>query len=137
MADNKGNIVGEKLKDFFAQKGIMQEDIAKELGVSQAYVSSMLNGKPFGKNAAKKWGELYGIQSSWLLTGEGDMLKEVNDSNETRTISNDDVVVSREAWDMIKDQITTIQSQQSTIQSQQRLIEQLHKKTNGDTAEAV
>lgn len=50
--------------------------IAETMGVSKAYVNAILNGKKeFGKGQAKKWGDLYGLSPSWLLTGEGDMLK--------------------------------------------------------------
>jgi phage repressor protein C with HTH and peptisase S24 domain len=75
MPDNVSIDIGKKLKTFFRDKGITQTQAAEALGVSQAYVGSMLNGKPFGKKTALIWQEKFGIQSSWLLTGEGSMLK--------------------------------------------------------------
>lgn len=79
MVDNESDRISAELKVFFSKRNITQEDIARDLGVSQAYVSAMLNGKPFGKNTAKKWGELYKIQPSWLLTGKGDMLEDTEE----------------------------------------------------------
>lgn len=84
MTDNQINTIGEKLKKHFNDIGITQEEAAKRLNVSQANISALLNKKPFGKKLAQKWGEEFGIQPSWLLTGEGGMLKEQND-----TISSD------------------------------------------------
>ena len=65
----------KELIAFFKERGIRQEDIAEQLGVSQAYVSSILTGKAkFGKKQANRFSELYGLSASWLLTGEGEML---------------------------------------------------------------
>lgn len=64
------------LAEYFKSKGVTQSAIAEKLGVSKAYVNSLMNGKKaFGKAQAAKWGDLYGLSPSWLLTGEGDMLK--------------------------------------------------------------
>jgi phage repressor protein C with HTH and peptisase S24 domain len=68
--------ISEELSLFFKERCITQEEIAQQLGVTQQYVSSLLSGKAaFGKKQAKRFAELYGIQQSWLLTGEGEMLK--------------------------------------------------------------
>ena len=64
------------LAEYFKSKGVTQSAIAENLGVSKAYVNSLMTGKKaFGKAQAAKWGDLYGISPSWLLTGEGEMLK--------------------------------------------------------------
>lgn len=69
-----------ELRQYFENQGITQKQIAEDLGVDKAYVNKLLNGdKPFGKKTAAKWSDLYGLSTSWLLTGEGDMLlPEVN-----------------------------------------------------------
>ena len=70
-----GNI-GEVLSGYFKSQGITQEAIASTLGVSQQYVSKLLSGKTaFGKKQANRFHELWGIQPSWLLTGEGPMFE--------------------------------------------------------------
>lgn len=70
---------GEKLSalgKFLRDTGHTQSSIAAQLGVSQPYVNALLTGrKAFGKSQAKKWGDLYGLSPSWLLTGEGDMIR--------------------------------------------------------------
>lgn len=66
--------IGEKLSAFFKEKGITQEEIAAQLGVSQSYVNALLNDKKaFGKKQAQKWNELFGLSVNWLLTGEGNI----------------------------------------------------------------
>ena len=68
--------IGEKLKDFFKEKNITQVQVANMTGVDQPYVAALLNNKKkFGKKAAQKWGDIFGISPSWLLTGEGEMMK--------------------------------------------------------------
>lgn len=87
MIDNKQLTIGSKLKEYFEQISLSQTDIANRLGVSQPAVSALFNGKPFGKNLAKKWGEEFGLKPNWLLTGEGEMLK-----GEPSTSTQDDSV---------------------------------------------
>ena len=77
MIDNQ--MISERLKLYFSDQGIQQKDIAARLGVSQAAVSALLNGKPFGKKVAEKWGDEFGIKPNWLITGEGEMLKNATD----------------------------------------------------------
>lgn len=74
----------EQLRLFFKERGMKQEQIASMLGVSQAYVNSLLNGnKPFGKKQAKKFEEVFGISEVWLLTGKGEMvINEVHQNNQ-------------------------------------------------------
>jgi transcriptional regulator with XRE-family HTH domain len=72
MNDKK---IGDELKKFFKEKGMTQQYIADKLCVSQATIGALLNGKPFGKKTARTWSNTFGIQLSWLLTGEGEMLR--------------------------------------------------------------
>lgn len=72
MNEKKLLDLGKYLRDT----GHTQASIAAQLGVSQPYVNALLTGrKAFGKSQAKKWGDLYNLSPSWLLTGEGEMLK--------------------------------------------------------------
>lgn len=74
-----------------------QMKIAERLGTSQAYVNAMLCGrKEFGRVAAKKWQEAFGISASWLMTGEGEMLvgcKEPSVGGSHNTVTGDHNVV--------------------------------------------
>ena len=66
-------IIGNKIKEYFAEIGMSQIEAAKKLDVQQAAVSNQLNGRPFGKNSAAKWNKAFGFRVNWLLTGEGPM----------------------------------------------------------------
>ena len=73
MDEEKLSALGKYLRET----GHTQSSIAAQLGVSQPYVNALLTGrKAFGKSQAKKWGDLYGLSPSWLLTGEGAMVKD-------------------------------------------------------------
>jgi len=72
--ENQQERISKKLSDFFKKRGISQQTIAKEFGVSQPAISALLNGKkPFGKKLAKKWGEKFGLRPEFLLTGIGEL----------------------------------------------------------------
>lgn len=65
--------IGNTIKEYFAEIGLSQTDVASRLGVQQAAVSNQLNGRAFGKNSAAKWNKAFGFRVNWLLTGEGSM----------------------------------------------------------------
>lgn len=66
--------VGEKLKEFFKEKGLTQMKVAEITGTQQSYIAALLNGsKQFGKKQAQKWGDIFGLSPNWLLTGVGEM----------------------------------------------------------------
>lgn len=65
--------IGKKIKEYFSEAGISQMEVAKILEVQPAAVSNQLNGRPFGKNSAAKWSNVFGFRTGWLLTGEGPM----------------------------------------------------------------
>lgn len=75
MENNINIQIGEQIRAYFENKSLQQQDIADRIGISQSAVSAYYRGKPFGKNAAKKWSDAFGFRVNWLLTGEGDMLK--------------------------------------------------------------
>nr|WP_314698888.1 helix-turn-helix domain-containing protein [uncultured Prevotella sp.] len=83
--------IGNKLKEYFDNKGITQSEIAEKLGVSKAYVNALFTGKrAFGKKQAEAWVNLFGLSASWLLTGEGEMLTGVQ-TEQTIQSSTDDI----------------------------------------------
>lgn len=95
--------IHEALQEYFKNQGIQQVSIAETLGVTKAYVNSLLSGRQrFGKKQAEIWSKNFGLSKSWLLTGEGEMLKDVHsfESNakligQVRSVSNDETVAVR------------------------------------------
>lgn len=74
--DNQNSYINLYLKEAFSKLGKDQSDIMNDLGVSQPYVSALMNGKkPVGKVMAEKLVLLYGFDKAGILTGEGPMLK--------------------------------------------------------------
>lgn len=66
-------MIGSRIKEYFSEIGMSQQEAASVLGVQQAAVSNQLNGRPFGKNSAAKWNKAFGFRKIWLMTGEGPM----------------------------------------------------------------
>ena len=80
--------IGKTLREYFDAQGITQQSIANTMGVSKAYVNRLFTGKAkFGKEAAEKWSNQFGLQKSWLLTGEGPMLLPASDSDKPSSSS--------------------------------------------------
>lgn len=76
----------KSLKSHLKQLGYKQDELSKMLDVSQPYISALVSGKkPFGKETAEKWQQMFGFSAGWLLTGEGSML--VNNSINTSKTS--------------------------------------------------
>lgn len=74
--------IGKTLKEYFDRQGVTQQSIANTMGVSKAYVNRLFTGKAkFGKETAEKWSNQFGLQKSWLLTGEGPMLTSSSDTS--------------------------------------------------------
>ncbi len=67
--------IGKKIKEYFSEAGMSQQEAAERLGVQQAAVSNQLNGRSFGKNSAARWNAAFGFRVNWLLTGEGAMFE--------------------------------------------------------------
>jgi len=78
----------DNLRLFMSQKKWAPADLARELDVSDSYISALLNGKkPFGERTARKMEARLGMHSKWLdeprligdentIDGEG-LVKEV------------------------------------------------------------
>lgn len=74
--------IGKSLRQYFDNQGITQQSIANTMNVSKAYVNRLFTGKAkFGKETAEKWSNQFGLQKSWLLTGEGPMLAPTTDDS--------------------------------------------------------
>ena len=66
-----------ELRRYLTNLGLTQDIIAKRFGVTKQAINSLLTGrKPFGKQNAIKWANEFGLNAGWLLTGEGEMVKQ-------------------------------------------------------------
>ena len=79
--------VAEELGKYFIDRGLSQKDVAEAMNVSTSFINAILNNrKAIGKKVADKLSNLYGLSASWLLTGEGEMFKNV--TNITHNVVN-------------------------------------------------
>lgn len=111
--------IGRTLKEYFDKQGVTQQSIANTMGVSKAYVNRLFTGKAkFGKEAAEKWGNQYGLRKSWLLTGEGPMLTSspddviTNGSHSSQAVGAGATAVNGEG---VKECLEIIRQQQESI----------------------
>lgn len=124
--------IGKSLRQYFDNQGITQQSIANTMNVSKAYVNRLFTGKAkFGKETAEKWSNQFGLQKSWLLTGEGPMLVSsseppassvVNGSHGSQAVGNGARAVNGEG---VKECLEIIKQQQDTIRRQAEAITKL------------
>lgn len=83
-----------KLKFFFKKRGIKQNDLAKQLGVSHPVVSNVVNGRDrLGTQSAVKWGEILGIDPLWLMT-QGEQGTAPDETSPPPPTAPDDAILS-------------------------------------------
>lgn len=65
---------GLRLKEFLKLNKIPQTKVAEDLGVTPQYINAMCTQRQsVGKKIASSLQDLYGVNTGWLLTGEGEM----------------------------------------------------------------
>ena len=129
--------VKQRLIEFLKYKKLSQAKFEKRINAGNGFVNNIQ--RSIGAEKLQSIiTEFPDINTEWLLYGRGNMIK--TEVEQEVGAVNDDVAVSREAWEMIKLQIQTINNQQQTIQSQQQTIDYLTKKgvtaDNAKTANA-
>lgn len=107
----------KRIKEIQSSKLMNQKKFAELIHVNQPDLSSYLSGKkPFGMTLINRISLELSINKEWLLTGKGEMLLSNNPKiyNENKS---DNITLSREVFDLIKNQSETILSQQKTIET--------------------
>lgn len=62
------------IKEYFRDNGFSIQYVADTLGVNRTLISQYINGKPFGKEMAKRWQHYFGISKLWLIADEEDII---------------------------------------------------------------
>lgn len=73
---------GLRFRKVIKELKLNQKEVATELGTSQAAISEIIRGKrPFTTGQIAKLVIRFGVSEQWLLTGEGEMLKDLQSRN--------------------------------------------------------
>lgn len=116
MNFNQEDVI-KRIKEIQSSKLMNQKEFAKLIHVNQPDLSSYLSGKkPFGMTLINRISLELSINKEWLLTGEGEMLLS-NTPKIYNEDKSDNITLSREIFDLIKNQAETILSQQKTIEN--------------------
>lgn len=115
--------VKERLLKYIEYKNLNKNKFEKICGLGVGYVSNI--SKSLGESGHEKISNKFPeLNMIWLLYGEGEMLKQQEKekiiSEFSPVVRNDDqVVMSREVFDLIVSQQNTLRSQQATIEAMQ------------------
>jgi len=73
MEANKERVLLD-IRKFMVQEGLTQNELADKLGISRSTMSNILAGRyTLSMKVAKKLSDLYGFNLEYLLTGEGEL----------------------------------------------------------------
>lgn len=131
--------IPEKLKIIRDKFNVTQAEFAEKIGMKQSQYSLVENGKQdIQLKTISEIYDKYGVSPVWMLM-TGDTIptdkeiimgmktsKTFRDEAKQELIpdrENNNISLSSEAWEMIKQQIQIISSQQEVIKSQQRALE--------------
>lgn len=69
--------LSERIRVILKENHLKQKELAKEIGVTESYISALLNGRNtnISQALATLIEEKYGYSSSWLLQGTGPKIK--------------------------------------------------------------
>lgn len=107
----------ERFDKYMAFKGLNDNQVTVSCGLSIGLLGRARKGySDIGKKAIDKILTFYqDLDETWLLTGNGNMLKESTDPESLALISGGTVTMSREVFELILSQQKTIQMQQERI----------------------
>lgn len=113
MIDNKINI-SKRLKDVRLLLGLSSGDFAQKSGIDPRNYSSIETGKrAVGERILKDVCSAFQVNLTWLLTGEGEMLKptaSIATPSETNTVA-----IPLDVWAVIKDQAASLKAKDEQI----------------------
>lgn len=125
--------IGEAIRIHLENRGLLQRDVAEALNITQGAVSAYYRGKPFGKNAAKKWSDAFGFRVNWLLTGEGSMLKDSREETPAPSQGGQDSAVV----ELLKEQNAELQAKIDLLNQEIGELRALLKKEGEESAAAA
>lgn len=125
--------IGEAIRIHLENRGLLQRDVAEALNITQGAVSAYYRGKPFGKNAAQKWSDAFGFRVNWLLTGEGNMLKDSREETPAPSQGGQDSAVV----ELLKGQNAELQAKIDLLNQEIGALRALLKKEGGESAAAA
>lgn len=104
--------VKERIKEFIIYKGLSVRSFENKCGLSYGYIANIRVSIQPEKvmSIAEQFPDL---NTGWLLTGEGKMLK---DEQSKAEINNATVAIPAEAWDVIKKQAESLASKDRQVE---------------------
>lgn len=117
-------VISERLTLFVQKQGKSVTQLAKEIGVSQRGLNSIVNGtsQPSSKTLVPLLD--LGLSLDWLYTGEGDMLRKLSNKKGTNTDGMEDSDYRKE-MDFLKATIARLEDQ---LKDKQQIIDLLMSK---------
>lgn len=112
MTTDSKEAICAAIRGYFASKKISMTEAARLLDMTKGAISTQLAGRAFSQKSAAKWAETFGFSASYLLTGEGSLVKGEQPQQGTAPAA---VTLPGELVGMFTDMAATIRSQQDTV----------------------
>lgn len=103
--------IKERLIKYLAYKGVSKRRFELSIGVSNSYVNNI--NKSIQPDKVRSIARIYpDLNTGWLMTGEGEMLKGEDKPEIPRTVT-----IEAEAWQVIKQQAESLASKDRQMEA--------------------
>lgn len=118
--------VGARIKSYMKENKITQTEIAAKMGVTQSYISGMINGGKDTLRLAESLSENYGVSLDWLISGNNKSDNITTSTAEDDTKSNERNHYLERVMQLFHEYMENEREYQKIIQKNQEIMKQIN-----------
>lgn len=119
--------VGARIKSYMKENKLTQVELAAKVGISQSYISGMINGDKDTLRLAEAISENYGVSLDWLINGDRSLAAPQQDKiiAQSNNITNEKMRYLERAIELFQKYMDNEQRYQEIIKENQEIMKQM------------
>ena len=120
--------VGARIKAYMKENRLTQTEVAAKVGISQSYISGMVNGDKDTLRLAEALSENYGVSLDWLINGDNALAfiqKGDNITDRSNNITNEKMRYLERAMELFQKYMDNERRYQEIIKENQEIMKQM------------